>query len=83
MYAGMAFCNAPVGAIHALAYPLGCHHGISHGVSNSLIMARVMEFNAPEATKEYAEIAPCMFEELKEGSCSNEEMTGKLIDKVK
>ena len=23
-YAGMAFANAPVGAVHALAYPIGC-----------------------------------------------------------
>jgi alcohol dehydrogenase class IV len=83
MYAGMAFCNAPVGAIHALAYPLACHHGMSHGESNSMIMARVMEFNAPVATKEYAEIAPYMFEDLKEESCNNEEMTNKLISKVK
>ena len=64
MYAGMAFCNAPTGAIHALAYPIGCHHGVSHGVSNSLIMPRVMEFNAPCAIKEYSELAPCMFESL-------------------
>lgn len=83
MYAGMSFCNAPVGAIHALAYPLGCHYGMSHGESNSMIMSRVMEFNAPVATKLYAELAPCIFEDLKEGSCSDEEMTDQLIQKVK
>ena len=43
-------------------------------------MPRIMEFNAPCAIKEYAEIAPCMFEELEE-NCSNEEMTGKYIEK--
>ena len=25
MYAGMAFANAPVAAVHALAYPIGSH----------------------------------------------------------
>ena len=33
MLAGQAFANAPVGAVHALAYPLGGHFHISHGLS--------------------------------------------------
>lgn len=38
MYAGMAFANAPVAGVHALAYPLGTHFHVSHGVSNSLML---------------------------------------------
>jgi alcohol dehydrogenase class IV len=38
MYAGMAFANAPVGAVHALAYPIGTHFHIPHGLSNSLML---------------------------------------------
>jgi len=83
MYAGMAFCNAPVGAIHGLAYPLSCHHGMSHGESNSVTMPAVMEFNAPVATKMYAEIAPYMFADLKEGSGTDDEITAKLVDRCK
>ncbi|HMX98601.1 MAG TPA: iron-containing alcohol dehydrogenase, partial [Agitococcus sp.] len=37
MLAGQAFANAPVAAVHALAYPLGGHYHISHGLSNSLV----------------------------------------------
>lgn len=38
MYAGMAFANAPVGAVHALAYPIGTHFHVPHGLSNSLML---------------------------------------------
>lgn len=36
LFAGMAFANAPVAAVHALAYPLGGHYHLPHGLSNSL-----------------------------------------------
>ena len=46
--AGQAFANAPVAAVHALAYPLGGHYHIPHGLSNSLVLPSVLEFNAPQ-----------------------------------
>jgi len=54
--AGMAFANSPVGAIHALAYPLGARHHVPHGLSNAIMMRVVMEFNMSAAEKEYAEL---------------------------
>lgn len=57
MLAGQAFANAPVGAIHALAYPLGGHFHVPHGLSNALVMPHVMRFNLPEANGQYAELA--------------------------
>lgn len=56
MLAGQAFANAPVGAVHALAYPLGGHFHISHGHSNALVLTEVMKFNAPDAKALYAEL---------------------------
>ncbi|MDH5171483.1 MAG: iron-containing alcohol dehydrogenase, partial [Gammaproteobacteria bacterium] len=55
--AGQAFANAPVAAVHALAYPLGGHYHIPHGLSNSLVLPTVLEFNAPSACGLYAELA--------------------------
>ncbi|KAA1190050.1 iron-containing alcohol dehydrogenase [Pseudohalioglobus sediminis] len=55
--AGQAFANAPVAAVHALAYPLGGHYHIPHGLSNSLVLPAVLRFNAPAATGLYAELA--------------------------
>lgn len=57
LFAGMAFANAPVGAVHALAYPLGGHYGLPHGLTNSLVLLPVLEFNLGAAQSSYAELA--------------------------
>ncbi|MGI9355740.1 MAG: iron-containing alcohol dehydrogenase [Rhizobiaceae bacterium] len=64
MLAGMAFANAPVAAVHALAYPLGGHFHVPHGLSNALVLPYVLDFNKPNAEKLYAEIAPIIFSDL-------------------
>ena len=56
MLAGQAFANAPVAAVHALAYPLGGHFHLSHGHSNALVLTEVLKFNAPAAKQLYAEL---------------------------
>jgi alcohol dehydrogenase class IV len=56
LFAGMAFANAPVGVVHALAYPLGGHYGLPHGLSNSLVFVPVLQFNLPAAQPLYAEL---------------------------
>src|SRR5690606_31849109 len=47
--AGQAFSNAPVAAVHALAYPLGGHFHVPHGLSNALVLSHVLRFNLPAA----------------------------------
>lgn len=57
LLAGMAFANAPVAAVHALAYPIGGHFHVPHGLSNALMLAPVLEFNLSHATELYGELA--------------------------
>ena len=57
MLAGMAFANAPVAAVHALAYPLGGHFHVPHGLSNALVLVPVLNFNRPAAEALYAQLA--------------------------
>lgn len=57
MLAGQAFSNAPVGAVHALAYPLGGFFHVPHGLSNALVLTEVMKYNQPKADHWYGEIA--------------------------
>ncbi len=57
MLAGQAFSNAPVGAVHGLAYPLGGFFHIPHGLSNALVLTEVMEYNLPKADHWYGQLA--------------------------
>ena len=58
--AGMAFANAPVAAVHALAYPIGALFHVPHGLSNALVLTGVMRFNLAAAAPLYAELAPIL-----------------------
>lgn len=66
LMAGMAFANAPVAAVHALAYPLGGLFHVPHGLSNALVFAQVAGFNLPKVDTLYAELAPVLPEDLTE-----------------
>ncbi|MCB8878604.1 iron-containing alcohol dehydrogenase [Acidisoma cellulosilytica] len=55
--AGQAFANAPVAAVHALAYPLGGHYHVPHGLSNALMLGPVLRFNMAAAAPLYAELS--------------------------
>ena len=54
--AGMAFTNAPVAGVHALAYPIGARFHVSHGLSNALMLGPVMRFNIAQAHVMYAQL---------------------------
>lgn len=58
--AGIAFANAPVAAVHALAYPIGVRFHVPHGLSNSLVLAPVLRFNIGAAPRLYAELYEVM-----------------------
>ncbi len=60
LMAGMAFGNAGVGAVHALAYPLGGRFNIAHGVSNALLLPYVMHWNKLACVERMQDIAQAM-----------------------
>lgn len=60
MLAGQAFANAPVAAVHALAYPLGGRFHLPHGLSNALVLPHVLRFNAEAASAHYAALADAL-----------------------
>lgn len=60
LLAGQAFANAPVAAVHALAYPLGGRFHLPHGLSNALVLPHVLRFNAQTAPGAYAGLADAL-----------------------
>ncbi len=55
--AGLAFANAPVAGVHALAYPLGGIHHLPHGLSNALMLRHVLQHNVEATRDDYARLA--------------------------
>ncbi|MEI6892307.1 MAG: iron-containing alcohol dehydrogenase [Pontiella sp.] len=56
-FAGLAFTNASVTAIHAFAYPLGGRHHVPHGMANALMAAPVLNHNMEGNEARYADLA--------------------------
>lgn len=75
-YAGQAFSNAPVAAVHALAYPIGGVFHVPHGLSNALVLPHVLRFNASHAAHDYAALADIV---APGASGSDEAKTAALI----
>ena len=78
--AGLAFSNAPVAGVHALAYPLGGLHHLPHGVTNALMLRHVLQHNSEAARDHYSELAPIVIPDCEaEGSQARAAM---LIDRL-
>jgi alcohol dehydrogenase len=85
--AGLAFFNAGVGGVHALAYPLGGQFHISHGESNAVLLPYVMAYIRRSCTKRLADIFTALvgnstFLSEEEGSIRCVEELGKLVRDV-
>jgi len=80
MLAGQAFANSPVAAVHALAYPLGGHFHIPHGLSNALVLPHVLRFNAVTAHHAYVDLAPHLFPDL--ASLEGQERVAAFCDRL-
>jgi alcohol dehydrogenase class IV len=58
--AGLAFGSGGLGAVHALAYPLGTEYHMTHGRTNAIMLPHVMRFNLPGSLDKYARMAALM-----------------------
>ena len=90
---GLAFANAFLGVCHSMAHKLGARWHLPHGLSNALLLIKVMQFNAspspekmgtfpqyvyPDCLARYAKVAKYV-------GCkgeTEEELLQNLIDKI-
>ncbi|MFA4825036.1 MAG: alcohol dehydrogenase-like regulatory protein ErcA [Methanoregula sp.] len=56
LLAGLAFSNASLGAVHAMAHSLGGYSDLPHGECNALLLEHVAEFNFDACPDRYAAI---------------------------
>jgi alcohol dehydrogenase class IV len=61
--AGLGLAMAGVGAVHALAYPLGALFDIPHGLANAVMLPFVLEYNYPGDIDKFCQLALAMGEE--------------------
>jgi alcohol dehydrogenase len=62
--AGMAFNNASLGYVHAMAHQLGGFYNLPHGVCNAILLPAVCEFNAIAAAKRLGDVAVALGEQI-------------------
>jgi alcohol dehydrogenase len=56
LYAGLAFSNASLGMVHAMAHALGGSFDLSHGECNALLLEHVVAFNYDSSSERYRRI---------------------------
>lgn len=62
--AGMAFNNASLGYVHAMAHQLGGFYNLPHGLCNAILLPAVCEFNTIANPQRFADIAVAMGENI-------------------
>ncbi|GLY09426.1 iron-containing alcohol dehydrogenase [Bacillus badius] len=64
LHAGLAFSNAILGAVHAMAHAIGGRYPFLHGDINAVLLPHVMEFNLLASPDKFKEIASLMGEDV-------------------
>ena len=80
LMAGLAFGNAGVGAVHALAYPLGGRFHLSHGMSNAVMLPHVMRWNIGACQQRFIDVAG--FLHLPVANKSQLEIANQVVDAI-
>jgi alcohol dehydrogenase class IV len=81
LHAGLAFSNASLGLVHAMAHSLGGLLDLPHGECNSILLEHVIELNFDSVPQRYTDIAGRMNIEIKDKNI--DEIKENLIEKIK
>ncbi len=73
--AGLAFSNASLGGVHAMAHSLGGFKDLPHGECNAMLLRFVMDFNFNVAPEKYLRIGEAMGLDLRGMTMSHKKAT--------
>ena len=79
--AGMAFNNASLGYVHAMAHQLGGFYDLPHGVCNAVLLPHVQTFNAQVCADRLTDVAHAMGADIR--GFSPEEGAKAAIDAIR
>ena len=80
LMAGLAFSNASLGLVHAMAHSLGGARNLAHGECNALLLEKVVAFNFPAASEKYSQLAAAMG--VQAGAGDPSEIASALEDRI-
>ena len=78
---GIAFSNAGLGNVHAMAHQLGGVYDLPHGVCNAMLLPHVEEVNAKHVPEKFVAIAKVLDYDVKGKSA--EECAAYVIERIK
>jgi len=81
LYSGLAFSNASLGAVHAMAHSLGGFLDLAHGECNAILLEHVVEFNFNSEPEKFAKVGEAMGLDINE--ISKENVKNALVRKIK
>jgi alcohol dehydrogenase len=79
--AGMAFNNASLGHVHAMAHQLGGFYDLPHGVCNAILLPHVQRFNMIAKMDRFMDMAVAMGEKLE--GLSHRAAAEKALDAIR
>lgn len=81
LHAGLAFSNASLGLVHAMAHSMGGLLDLPHGECNSILLEHVIGLNFDAVPEQYMDIAEKMNVETKD--LSQKQIKEKLLEKIR
>jgi Alcohol dehydrogenase, class IV len=82
MYAGIAFSNAILGAVHAMAHSLGGLMDLPHGQCNAILLDHVINYNFDSEPERYTDIGVALGAHI-EPSFTQEEKQKAVIEAIR
>ncbi|MBN2752229.1 MAG: iron-containing alcohol dehydrogenase, partial [Rhodospirillaceae bacterium] len=80
LQAGLAFSNASLGAVHAMAHSLGGLLDLPHGQCNALLLEHVIAYNFPEVPDRFLQVGKALNLDLR--GCNEAQILRRIFDLI-